>query len=262
MNTNIYFRTTTTVKYKRLRLFIALIFAYSFGFATAHAGDARKNLTLLGVPSATVAPHGVVFGIASWTNKRNSFSNSSDASGAIGIGFGSAEKNIGLQITGNITSFSEDDFGDSGFFSIKASRRIAKGNNPIYASLSFGNLGTWGDASAVNESANFAVSRFSQIRVNSLNETFPVMLTAGYGNKIKSDFTEPGVFFGAGIGLSEIVGASISTTGNGVDLGASFKFKPVNNMQFGVTASDVFDEHGLQRIILTLSWYVSDVFGG
>ena len=243
-------------------LLAAVAFTFSYTSGIAQTARAQKNLTLLGVPSATVAPHGVVFGAVSWTNKRDSTSNSSDASGAIGVGFGSAEKNIGLQITGSITSFSKDDFGDSGFFSIKASRRIVKGNNPVYASLSFGNLGTWGDANAVNESANIAVSRFSKINFSGRNETFPVMLTIGYGSKIKSNFTEPGVFLGAGIGLSEIVGASISTTGNGVDLGASFKFKPINNMQFGVVVNDVFDENGLQRIVLTLSWYLTDVFGG
>jgi hypothetical protein len=249
-----------TAKYIRLKPIIILIAAYLSSVGAIQAETAQKNLTLMGIPSATVAPHGVMFGVVSWTNKRNSFSNSSDASGAVGIGFGSAEKNIGLQFTTNITSFS-DDFGDSGFLSIKASRRIAKGDNPVYASLSFGNLSTWGDAKAVNESVNFAVSRFSQISTG-LNNTFPVMFTVGYGNKIKSNFTEPGVFLGAGIGLSEIVGASISTTGNGVDLGASFKFKPIKNMQFGVTTNDIFDENGLQRIVLTLSWYLSDVFGG
>ena len=74
MNRYKFLRMSETVRYIRIYLLAAIIIVYSGSAAIAQTAKAQKNLTLLGVPSATVAPHGVVFGAVSWTDKRNSLS--------------------------------------------------------------------------------------------------------------------------------------------------------------------------------------------
>ena len=64
------------------------------------AQEGMKNVTLLGIPSATTAPAGVVFGQVSRTVDINSDSEERTVL-AFGAGFGNASDSIGVQGDGN-----------------------------------------------------------------------------------------------------------------------------------------------------------------
>jgi len=49
-----------------------------------------KNVTLLGIPSATVAPNGTLFGSLAGSTKRDGIYDEVDGSAELGLGFGSA----------------------------------------------------------------------------------------------------------------------------------------------------------------------------
>lgn len=87
-----------------------------------------KHLTLLGIPSATVAPPNLAFASIAASTDRVGDGDGADGSLAFGIGLGNAEDAIGVQLTSYITSLS-DDFADSGYFEIKGSRRIVDGRS-------------------------------------------------------------------------------------------------------------------------------------
>ncbi|SDI39452.1 hypothetical protein [Aliiruegeria lutimaris] len=126
------------------RLLLALLLSALPAMAVAQDGFSyeekvkayKKNMTLLGIPAATVAPDGLVFASLAWTDRRNGFGNNPDGSGAFGFGIGVGDDLFDLQFAAHITSL-QDDFGDSGFLSVRASKRLDQGGIPTY-------LGLWG----------------------------------------------------------------------------------------------------------------------
>ena len=71
--------------------------------------------------TGTVAPAGLGFVQLSGTN--DSPAGRTDGSLALGMGFGSAEDGLGVQVTAQVTSLT-DSFGDSGYLGLKLSRRL------------------------------------------------------------------------------------------------------------------------------------------
>lgn len=195
----------TTSRLGRIVSLAALPLAAAFPAATFAQEGKPKHLTLLGIPSATVAPANLGFASISATTDRVGNGDDADGSLAFGLGLGSAEEAIGVQLTGYVTSLS-DDFGDSGYFEIKGSRRIVGGNTPVYASLTLGSLGTWGDSTDRDASATVALTAFSILRFSPDGDVFPVMFTVGGGSHVRDDDTDPGAFLGAGIGLTPNLG--------------------------------------------------------
>lgn len=245
------------------------------------------NVTLQGIPSATVAPNGLAFASLSGTTRRaGAPSTDFDGSAAVGLGFGSAERAVGVQVTGNITSLT-DDFGDSGYFDLKLSRRIKGGASPTYFSVTFGRIGAWGDARRRTVTESFvgdseclecdeiidtrivdsneitgtvALTQFSQLSLGRSATSYPVMFTLGAGTHIRNDQTDPGVFFGAGIGLSESLGVSAAWGGEYVNIGANLRLKQFKNASLSATVYDVFDTKDSRRLTMSVNFFTPNLF--
>jgi hypothetical protein len=220
---------------------------------TIQAQDGPRYLSQVGIATGTVAPQGLAFASLSGTTR--SPAGNVDGSLALGIGFGSAEESLGVQVTAQITSLT-DAFADSGYLSLKLSRRL--GERPLYLAIQGDHLVNWGDSALVDPSAKIALTYFTTVQ--SGNGTFPVMMTLGAGTKVRNSNTDPGVFAGVGVGLSRNVGASIAWTGDYVDLGLGFKVSD----QISMTASveDVFDQKSRRRASFSVNYTFRNLFGG
>lgn len=236
----------------------ALMTALTTGGTFAQDAGSNKHLTLVGIPSGTVAPHGTIFGSLAVTNRRSAWSRTADGSMVLGLGLGSAEDGIGFQFTVDNTSLTNK-FGDSGSFGIKASRRLSSGDWPVYASLGVDYLAPWGTVRRRNPGTTLAVTTFGQIR--GATDTYPIMMTLGVGNRVRANNTRAGVFAGVGVGLTQNLAASLAWTGEAVDLGLGLQFAELRGMSFTVSASDVTNRVNSRRLVATATWSLQDVFG-
>lgn len=225
------------------------------------AQPAPKNLTLLGIDSATVAPHGLIFGALSGTSRRGGTGNKADGSFEFGVGLGSAEDGIGIQLGSVVTSLTQN-IGDSGYFTVKLSRRIIAGRTPTYLGLSLSHLGNWGNAKGVDPAATLVLTSFSQVQFRPGGESFPVMFSIGGGTNTRKNFTHPGVFAGVGMGLTRNVGASLAWTGDYFDLGAAFRLDGLPNIAVTTEINDVLDQRNSRRVTASLVWFLPMAFGG
>lgn len=212
-----------------------------------------RNLTLLAIPSATVAPPGVGYIGLSGTPE-SPMNDRTDGSLELGFGLGNAEQAVGVQGRVVITSLT-DDFGDSGYFGFKLSRRLSAGPLPLYAGLDVTNLGGWGDSSGLDTSVSAMVTGFTAVEVG--GAPMPVMFTLGVGNRLRKDATEPGVFAGIGAGFNDYLGGSVAWTGETVGLGVSLRPVAGKPLVVNVTLDDATDRLGERRVSISAAW----VFG-
>lgn len=215
-----------------------------------------KNVTLLGVPSATAAPDGLVFFALSGTDRRDGVDDDEDGSAAVGLGVGLGET-ANLQFTANITSL-EDDFADSGYLSAKVSQQVNTGEVPSFLSVTADRIAPWGDSDTLDPSATLAFTSFPVL--NTANNAFPLMLTVGAGTDIRDFGTEPGAFGGIGIGVTRSFGASFAYDGDNFDLGTAFRIPGSEQFGLNVTFNDVFDEDDRQQVTFSLIWVLDNVF--
>ena len=193
----------------------------SSAWAETMASTRTKNLTLLGISSATVAPAGVGFASLSYTDERTPDNSDEDGSAAFGFGLGNARTGIGFQFTTHITSL-KDDFADAGYLSVKAARQIRGGDMPLFLGAQAEHLAGWGDSSDTDPRGLVALTAFRSGATAS-GEVYPQMFTIGVGSDLRNDNTDPGIFLGAGIGLTEIFGTSLAWTGETATLGISVR---------------------------------------
>lgn len=236
----------------------AMALTASPGVSQDNSG-ADKHLTLLGIPSATVAPGGSVYGGLSYATSRPGPGDDADGSMSLGFGLGDANESIGLQVSAEIISL-KDEFGDSGYFEIKASRRIAEGRTPLYLGLGVSDLAPWGDTAENETSFDLMLTGFHLMQTST--DAFPVMFTVGAGTHVRDNGTEPGAYAGLGVGLSDSFAASVSWYGDYAVIGASFA--PAGNRNLSLTASlvDVTDETGDQRGVFSINYVFPKAFGG
>jgi hypothetical protein len=219
-----------------------------------------KHITLQGITSATVPPAGIGYVSISGTTRRGGVGRNPDGSAEIGLGFGSAENGVGVQLGAVITSLTRAP-GDSGYLTLKLSRRLAAGRSLTYAALSVERLANWGDARGVNPSATASLTNFSALRLGRGGEVYPVMITIGAGTDIRARATRPGAFAGIGIGLSEAVAVSAAWTGETADLGVSLRPGGGNGMLLTLEANDITDRLNSRRLTLSAIWTFR-AFGG
>ena len=226
------------------------------------AEGVNRLVTLQGIRSATVAPAGLAFASLGLTSRRDSlgdFFDEADGSIVLGFGLGDASKTVGVQVAASITSLT-DSFGDSGSLSIKAARQINGLEMPTFVGLSLDRLAGWGDGTLVDESATLAVTMFPIAKIG--GQSYPLMITAGYGSAVLDHHREPGAYVGAGIGITQNFGASLAWTGESVTIGTAFKFDGLDNLRFSASVEDAFDQVGGQRLTLSATYYFDNVFGG
>ncbi|TYB84418.1 hypothetical protein [Oceaniovalibus sp. ACAM 378] len=228
------------------------------GWAQDDPAPRGEHVTLLGIPSGTVAPGGLAFVSLAGTTNRVDAPDTQDGSLAFGLGFGSAEDGIGVQFTTQITSLT-DDFGDSGYLALKFSRRVVASDNPVYLGLSLDYLTPWGDVDGRDPEAALSLTKFTRLQFSETT-SLPVMFTLGAGTGVRNNDTDPGIFFGAGIGLNENLGVSAAWSGEYADIGASFRFDGVDNLGISATVHDVFDQKDNRRLTVAVNYFLQDLF--
>lgn len=265
---------------------LAILLPLAVGLSphSAAAQDSTaKNLTLLAISSATVAPSGLGFLSLSLSPKRvgkTRILDDADGSLAFGIGLGNAQTSVGVQLTAQITSLT-DTFGDSGYFSIKLSRLVSRGKVPVYIGAEVSNLLPWGDAKHGGSQTvitNFdgvqqvtttngkrpingkvMVTAFPTLHLNNGTE-IPLMITLGYGDHLKNNASDPAPYFGIGAGFTRNFGASIAWTGDTVDLGASFRVNGWENGNISFELNDVTNRKGRRRVSVNFVIYTKNLF--
>ncbi len=226
-------------------------------------------VTIAGIRSGTVAPGGMGFVGLSWSSKRDrgggnftatgGFWDRTDGSIALGFGLGDAETGLGFQVTANVTSLS-DDFGDAGYFGLKAATRLNRGGTvPVYLGISVDHLADWGVARAADESVDVTLTAFPVAQIGGKDRR--MMLTLGAGSDVR-DGGDPGVYLGAGMALSDSWAVSAAWTGEEVTLGTGFRLAALPNTHFTAAVDDVFDNRDARRVSLQVVWTVDDLFGG
>lgn len=222
------------------------------------ADAGAKNLTLLSITSATVAPHGLGFASVGLSSKRQGTIDDWDGSLALGLGLGSAERGLGVQLMANITSLSSD-FGDSGYFQVNLSRQVSAGPAPLYLGAEIGGLATWGQANANPVTGKIMATWFPVLETAG-GSNYPLMFTVGYGSHQKTNKTDPAPYFGAGIGLTRNIGASAAWTGETLDIGAAFRFNGLDGVTVTTEINDVTDRLGSRRFTINFNFIRANLF--
>ena len=245
---------------KSTQLLLSLAIVGFSNPAIAQDGGASKHLTLLGIQSATTAPNRLAFASLSGTTRRSPTASDADGSAAFGIGFGDANAGLGFQVTGHVTSLTNA-LGDSGYFALKASTRISDGPTPIYAGVSVENLLSWGDSKTADIRGDVMLTAFPTLTLGN-GKTYPLMLTLGVGSDLRNNATDPGIFAGAGIGLTSTTGLSAAWTGEDVALGVSFRPRELRNMTVSAVLEDAFNQEDNRRVTISLNWAFRNAIGG
>jgi hypothetical protein len=239
-----------THRFDRLAAIIVLAIA-SLAFATgAKSQSEPRHLTLLGIPSATVAPQGAAFASLQFTNQRPGPATGSDASLSFGVGFGDAENAIGVQLSAEITS-TTDSLGDSGYFDLRFSRRISGGAVPTYLGIGARRLGGWGDASGIDPASDLTLTFFPFI--DTPRGKAPLMISVGAGTHVRANQTEPGGYAGIGYGFNSSFAASASWYGDHAIIGVSYAPTTLQNVQFSAAVVDAFDSTNDRRAVFSVN---------
>ena len=253
-------RTRLSVRPFFSSLLIAGLFA---GPAVSQGADSSASpdnnfLTLLGIHSASVAPRGLAFGGVSRSFNLDGEDAEEDTAASVGFGLGDANTGIGLQFTATANS-ETDTFDSFGYLGVKAATRLQSASAPTYVGLAVDRIGGWGAAEDVDQAASLMVTRFSSIQAGS--NQYPVIMTLGAGSHVSDETTEPGVFLGAGVGLSQNLGVSASWNGEWVVLGTGFKFDAVENLTVTLALADALNRVEQQQVSLGVSWFFDTGLG-
>jgi len=238
----------------------------------AQAQDAPRHLTLLGIPSGTVAPMGTGFVTLDYATERPGPGSGADASLSFGVGFGNAEETIGVQLSSVITS-TTNSLGDSGYFDLRFSRRIVDSESPVYLGFGVSRIGAWGDArryttivsggggGAVTRQLNRDVSLDATLSIFTQVQTgrgpMPLMMSVGGGTDIRKNGTEPGVYAGIGAGLSRDFAASAAWYGDHAILGVSYRPANLPAMSLNVALVDVANKTGDRRAVFSVNYLLN-----
>ena len=239
---------------------VCLFIASHFSPVSAQSADeqiapAQKYVTLLGIHSATVAPGGLVFASVATDIDLAGDSSEEDTALTLGFGLGDANDGVGFQITATGNS-SSDNFGSFGYFGIKASHRLNDGPSPTYLGFAVDRIGGMGAASGIDPAATLVLTRFTQLSFAETGQTFPVMMTIGAGSHVRNLSRDPGVFLGAGIGLTRNLGVSAAWNGDYYDIGTAFQVGNQRNLGFTVAILDAFNLEDRQQLSLGFTLFL------
>lgn len=220
-------------------------------FAQGEEPYQTKNLTLLGIPSATTAPAGIGFVAMSIAGQEDSRLDE-NGSVAFGFGLGDMRDSVGVQITGQTIAFGGDT-GESGQISLKAARQIGHGRVPLFLAAQADYLLSWGEAEETDPRAKLILTGFSTF-ARSGGQSYPTMFNIGVGNDLRNDGEDPGLFLGAGVGLTPAFGSSLAWTGESFTLGLAMRAPSQPRLSLGLAVEDIFDQQDKGRVALSASW--------
>lgn len=211
-----------------------------------------QRVGVFGIPSGFGAPRGLGFVSGAVTNRRDRAQIGDwDASVVLGIGLGDARRGVAVTPVLDLTSVTPHHFGESGKLSLQFSRALRLGAGWQGAvALEVQNLATWGDSRVLDRNWSVALSG-----IRPADGLFgrPVMLSAGWGSGVSDRSTAPGVFAGAGIGLSHRVGLSLGWYGDEAIAGAMIWPDPDKNLQISVGIGDMTGAVSGRRLLLALT---------
>lgn len=186
------------------------------------------------------------------TNKRSSNNDSWDGSATFGVSFGDIDRVMNVRAAAVITSLT-DDFGDSGYLSIRIARRENFYEIPVEAALTFGQLAGWGDAVGGDETLSASLSVAPVLHGRAGRQT-PMRFTAGVKSKLNDFFSEPEYFVSTSAVFNDRMSASATLIDGSLNLGATVKFRdvlgPGNNFYVGLTLADALNYDSHRRVIL------------
>lgn len=209
-----------------------------------------------GVPSAVAPRSGTGFLGATYANPRGGASGSGGdgdlvAGYAVGDPLDAVSLAFGLALTG------VDPLGDSGSFSITATRLLrAGGTSATFIGASVSNILGWGDSADRSEMYSAYVSHL--VGLNLVGTEVPFQFAVGYGtdNTRSSDGADrmrEGIFAGIGVGVTENLSASVSATRTQINVGTTLS---IPGTSFSTTAGvlDVTDNTERRQFSLSVGY--------
>lgn len=209
-----------------------------------------------GIPSAVAPRSGSAFVGATYANPRGGVSGAGGdgdivAGYAIGNPLDAVSLTFGLAITG------VEPLGDSGSFSLSASRLLrAGGRSATFAGFSASNLLAWGDSAG--RAGMFSAYVSYLVGVETATVEIPLLITVGIGtdNTRETDgsgILRDGVFAGMGIGLTENLSAGLSTTLTQQNVGATLTV-PGTGLSVTLGVLDILDNTQRRQVSLSAAY--------
>jgi len=225
----------------------------------------RAFPAVFGVSSAFPVPGGTAYGALTYANPRGGVAGSGgDGDVSFGFGVGSPTKNVGINFGVDITG--TQPFGDAGSFSLSLSRALSVQSNSLtFASIGASQLGGFGTSKGVPVKYSATVAHLTSL--GAAGNEFPLMLSAGYATRNTFSKTaigtlSDGFFVGAGIGVSKNLSVSMSATQTQINIGASANIPGLDGVSVSLGMYDVANTVQRRQTALTVSYALSDLFGG
>lgn len=172
----------------------------------------------------------VAFGVGGQTQPRSA-PNSLDGSAGIAVGMGDSRNSVGLEVTGNIISLT-DNFGDAGSFNAKLHRQIG---DRTAVSIGAENFNGWGAAHGARVSSYAAVTTVVRGPMG-----MPVVLNGGVGDdRFRSSLPTNKVGGFASVAFIPTNRVSFILDYTGVDLNAAVSMVPFKRMPIALTVGMV-----------------------
>jgi hypothetical protein len=220
-------------------------------------GAARAFPAIFGAASAVAPAGGSGYVALTYANPRNGIAGSDgDGDLVAGYTFGNPVDAISVSVGVAITGL--DPFGDSGSFSIGASRLLGSTDrSATFVGVSVLGIGSWGDAVADGESYNIYGSHLTSLPLGSAD--IPLQLTLGYGTRttLSSDGlgqVEDGFFYGIGAGVTQALSISVSGTATQVNAGAVLSIPGIEGLSVSAGMFDILDNTERQQVTATVAY--------
>lgn len=218
--------------------------------------------TLFGVPSAVPAPSGTAYAALTYVTPREGIAGKTpDGDVSFGFTAGNPVTGVGLAFGADITGL--EPFGDAGSFSLQASRLLGiTETTATFAAISYSGFGGWG-AQRGQEKLSIYATTFGTVG-GAIPK--PYLLTIGYGQDTQytgfgTGVLEDSLFWGAGIGLTENLSASLSGTTNQVNFGVGVRLPGLENISISAGVLDVTDAVDRRQKSITIGYSLNNLFG-
>ena len=209
-----------------------------------------------GVPTAVAPRPRTAFVGATYASPRGGISGAG-GDGDIVAGYSIGNPLDGVSLTFGLAITGIDPLGDAGAFSLSASRLLhAGGNSAAYIGASVTNIAAWGPNAARSEGLSAYFSHLLGVRVG--NAEVPVQMTVGYGTDVTREKggggrLSDGLFAGIGVGITEQISASLSSTRTQINLGTTISL-PGTGVSATLGVLDVTDNTNRRQFSLSVSY--------
>lgn len=209
-----------------------------------------------GVPSAVAPRDGTGFLGATYANPRGGVSGAG-GDGDLVAGYAVGNPLDAVSLTFGVALTGIDPLGDSGSFSITASRLLrAGGTSATFIGASISNILGWGDSADRSEMYTAYVSHL--VGLNLRGTEVPFQFTVGYGtdNTRSSDGAgrlSDGIFAGIGVGVTENLSASVSATRTQINVGATLSI-PGTSLSMTAGVLDLTDTTDRRQFSLSVGY--------